>query len=844
MQIFMPRDIKAFHRLSFLNSVKQSPNRIYTWYLNAASYRRTWVSSSGMLWPTALILLTFVLIQNVGQLRSLGSALAAAMHGYDGYYDGGFAAGVCDLLIWWACCWLALLACATFSSTKEEAQNKQIKNENRAVRTDLSLHLLSALLVLSPLFAGGLDVWRPEVLVSIATISLLTTWAARLGKYYFLSFVICIAVSIVANHHELWSLGAVSATAWGLAFIFHPRWRKRKWSMLAVGVVCMITANVAIVGPIFANSLLARQDPQHISWNGRALLLAAWWLLPALLVWSTKIVRSRFTGRQINFLTIVLVLVVFVVAAIWPTLVFGLNTLCLFLTGLLSVGNLMRTSRVGLIRRVMIYSYLVAGVLAANELTSAPDFSNYDAPLATGQFRSSSFFEYYEKWLKARGETPRDHGPLVLVAVAGGGVRAAAHASVALSLADDSTAGKFGERTLMISAVSGGSLGAATWLAQRVDGLPPADPARIRSGGASPRGLALSRFYRNDFLSPVVNRMLLHDLPLAALPKFIGYSDRDTVLKDTWQTAWQNLLSEENVLHKKGQFFEREMGALSNDGSLPLIVFNTTSATDGRSATYSSYPGAVRWSWQLDPHATVGRAVLDSARFAAISPVGVACAQDGAFDIPRMLTPPINCKPGFRPLAVADGGYRDNSGLAEIAVVIDELARYGDTLDKVFVVQITSNPDEGIRQVEGTRFDNGRLLSELLSPAIVQESARGGHSEAYQHQIMGHRYQPHMLTWGLSHYIEAENLSLQREENRWRFAWLNKRAHQADLERQLRLPPLGWTIDPQSYWRLYGDSLRIPEMPSIVKCGDLLPQYSTLCKALETANSVVPQPAQ
>jgi hypothetical protein len=274
---------------------------------------------------------------------------------------------------------------------------------------------------------------------------------------------------------------------------------------------------------------------------------------------------------------------------------------------------------------------------------------------------------------------------------------------------------------------------------------------------------------------------------------------------------------------------------------LPLVVLNATSAADGRSAAYASYPGAVRWSWQLDQKVTLGRAVLDSARFAGISPVGLTCAWDGAFDIPRFADSTLDCKPGFRPLAVADGGYRDNSGLAEIAVAIDELARLGDPLDKVFVVQIRSNPEEGIRQMEGTRFDSGKLLPEIFAPAIVQESGRGGHGEAYEQQIMGHSNTPHMIVWGISHKIEAETLSLQPKEQRWGFEWLDKRAHEANLERQLRLPPLGWTIDPESYWALYRDSLIVPEMPVTGGCDDMLPQYSSLCKALAKANSVVAQ---
>lgn len=832
----MPRDNTTTYR-SIITGVQEGANCVSSWFT-----KRSWVISSGMLWPTAITLLAFVLIQNVGQLRSLGSALTAAMYRRDSHFDGGFAASPYDLMIWWACCWLVVLVCTTFRNPRQEAQTDASSSLQWSRLDQYSLHLISVLLVLSPMFAAGLDVWQPEVLISIGTTTLLTTWIASFGWSWLFSYIICMVVAISAQHHLQWAFGSCVLGAWGFSLIFHPQWHRRRWSWLVASVVGVICSGVATLGLIFADSLLVRQLPNSITWDGRVLLLATWWILPSLIAESAKRVHSWASDYRIDLWAMVFVCSVLACAAHWPAAIFGLNTLILLQAALLSVGNIIRVNGIGRFGRTALYVSLCYGAWSVSQLDSKPDFSKYDAPMATGPWGSSSFHEYYEKWLAARGETPRDHGPLIFVAVAGGGIRAAAHASIALALADDSTGGKFGERTLMISSVSGGALGAATWLGQRVDGLPPADPARIQSGGVSPSALSLSRFYRNDFLTPVVNRMLFHDLPWSATPLPFTRPDRDILLQEQFQKAWGNLLDENNLRPKQGSFFHREVGTLSADGILPLIVFNTTSSADGRSAAYSSYPGAVRWSWQLDSKTSVARAVLDSARFAGISPVGVACARDGTFEVPRMLPPPVNCMEGFRPLAVADGGYRDNSGLAEIAVAIDELSRYGDPLDQVFVIQIRSNPDEGIRRVEGSRFDSGKLLQELLAPAIVQEAARGGHSEAYEHQIMGHSRRPHMLVWGLPHDIEAESQSIQPGEKRWPFEWLNRHAEQAKKERLLRLAPLGWTIDPESYSGLYRDSLRIQELPTSGTCEKVPPQYALLCKALANSNSVVVRP--
>jgi hypothetical protein len=191
-----------------------------------------------------------------------------------------------------------------------------------------------------------------------------------------------------------------------------------------------------------------------------------------------------------------------------PDKILGLSTVCLLVAAALALGNMLRISRVGVLRRIVGYSCIVGFAFSLNGIGPSLESANaahYDSP-AGG--RPSSFHTFYTNWLKA--EAPSERGPLILIAVAGGGVRAAAH-GIALSLADDLSGGKFDDRTLLISSVSGGALGAATWLGQRTDGLPSADRMFIRSGGISPRALQLSRFfYKNDFLSPTLNRLLLH----------------------------------------------------------------------------------------------------------------------------------------------------------------------------------------------------------------------------------------------------------------------------------------------------------------------------------------------
>jgi hypothetical protein len=405
-------------------------------------------------------------------------------------------------------------------------------------------------------------------------------------------------------------------------------------------------------------------------------------------------------------------------------------------------------------------------------------------------------------------------------------------------MADDRTGGKFGDRTFMISAVSGGALGAATWLGVRADGIPPVPDANMHSGGVSPTALRLSRFYRQDFVSPAINRMLIHDLPMAAWPWGESTSDRDTVLTAKFIEAWNTVAAGAGKASGQGGFFNRTIASLrDSQGVMPLIVFNATSAADGHGAIYSNYPEAISGAWHLNSRATIARAVLDSARFALVSPVGFACADGGAYPVPLIRDFKIQCEAGEQALAIADGGYHDNSGLAPIARIITELSQLGDKMNDIFVIQIVSNPDEGVPQFEGFRFDNGRLIPEVLAPAVLQEAARSAHSDAYESQILGNRRTPEMYRWFLSNATEVSNAALQRPRKRLGIEWFDRRAHQAEQMRWLRSPPLGWTIDPISYRALYADSLRIDGIPGVGNCDSEGEKYDMLCRRLLSASS-------
>ena len=75
---------------------------------------------------------------------------------------------------------------------------------------------------------------------------------------------------------------------------------------------------------------------------------------------------------------------------------------------------------------------------------------------------------HFAQWQRQRAADGAD-APVIVVAAEGGGVRAAVWTAFALARLDDATCGAFGRRVYAISSVSGGSLGAAFYVAQRAE---------------------------------------------------------------------------------------------------------------------------------------------------------------------------------------------------------------------------------------------------------------------------------------------------------------------------------------------------------------------------------------
>jgi hypothetical protein len=300
---------------------------------------------------------------------------------------------------------------------------------------------------------------------------------------------------------------------------------------------------------------------------------------------------------------------------------------------------------------------------------------------APAQSRHESLRAAFGDWVEIqRACNPQDSAPLplVLLAAPGGGIRAAYWTAATLDrLFDPGTSRCAGHRLFAISGVSGGSVGAATWLA-------------ARAADSTARN-AVERMSRDDGLAAAAVGLLLRD----AVQPFVGITanrlDRAALLENGWiRTSGVFGATKAPV---RWRAFGRD------EPWVPVVVFNASSVTDGcrvlvsnvsglpastsnDCGTYS--PGSITAgpvSASIDPFprlyprsregAGCGKdstdmrlvtAALLSARFPLVTPSGalIRCfTRDTAKDLKQTY--------------VVDGGYFENSGLLTVLQIWQEI---------------------------------------------------------------------------------------------------------------------------------------------------------------------------
>lgn len=331
--------------------------------------------------------------------------------------------------------------------------------------------------------------------------------------------------------------------------------------------------------------------------------------------------------------------------------------------------------------------------------------------------------------------------PVVFVATAGGGLRAALWTATVLGTLQDRIP-SFHKRLFGISGVSGGSLGAAvysTLLRQDdVDCTKPAAPADYRRRAPA--------MLDHDFLSPTVTAMLFGDLLQRFLPVPV-IPDRAEALERAFEAPWPRGRDAAAPCGAGGMRNAFDCLWRGRDGRTvverPALLLNGTVEDNGkRIITSNLVIDGRRFADSYDLLSTIGReiristAVLNSARFPYVTPAGTLrrAGDDKLFG------------------HVVDGGYFENNGAETVAELIDGVVavlRARGREIRPIVIQITSDPDLAGKDGSGTNLtrcghqpanplppDNPRRgANETLAPVDAALATRGARGELATAQL-------------------------------------------------------------------------------------------------------------
>ncbi|VUX47110.1 membrane hypothetical protein [Candidatus Defluviicoccus seviourii] len=296
--------------------------------------------------------------------------------------------------------------------------------------------------------------------------------------------------------------------------------------------------------------------------------------------------------------------------------------------------------------------------------------------------------------------------PLIVVATAGGGQRAALWTATVLSKLE---AGNplFRQQVLAISGVSGGALGATLFVA--------ADGA---AATAEQRFERLKTLFASDFLTPLVVRFLSTDILQQFFPVAV-FSDRAATLEQTWEQAWAH------VFEDRPQLISQPFLHLwPHDQPWPALLLNGTWVENGRRIIASN----IRMGADFDAHdvlevlhhdVPVSTAVNMSTRFPYVTPAGVVRTPDN-----RVFG------------HVVDGGYFENFGATTAVEVLRAatayLAEHGDSVAIApIVVMITSDPEwkDGVPPPIAQPLAKSGPTSQLTAPIEALDAVRTEHGK-------------------------------------------------------------------------------------------------------------------
>jgi hypothetical protein len=252
---------------------------------------------------------------------------------------------------------------------------------------------------------------------------------------------------------------------------------------------------------------------------------------------------------------------------------------------------------------------------------------------------------HFLSWLSQFESYPETEPiPVYLISAEGGGIRAAIWTSSMIENFDNVTNNRFSKHAYSFSGVSGGALGIGHYLASS------------KNKAMSPTNATSTEGLQQDFLAPIVARMLLVE-PFRLLPVLSeAFSPRDTVFES---------LIEQSIVPSNGtpnllKLPLRKAFETKGNPVPPLIMLNATDALTGNRVVFDNLFGiSIPENPRHIPDEYLGNLkfssiILNSARFPVVTPPSILRVADET-------------------LALIDGGYRDNTGASSLLELLPTL---------------------------------------------------------------------------------------------------------------------------------------------------------------------------
>lgn len=318
----------------------------------------------------------------------------------------------------------------------------------------------------------------------------------------------------------------------------------------------------------------------------------------------------------------------------------------------------------------------------------------------------------------------RKNGRIVLVAAAGGGLRAAYWTAMSLGAIQDAIP-NFNRNVFAISSVSGGSVGASVYASLVRDSAASKGQLTCMTSPKVDRARPFSEcvhdFMEEDYLSPVLAKMVAPDFVQFFLPFPWSQLDRSLALEESWEASYNDIASRSTM----GQRFLSLYNSTTSASTVPALYLNTTHVETGKRYIMSPLTrgdvtprlGQKRYNMHdsEDLHLLIGSdvrlstAAHNSARFSYVSPPGRIQRND-TLEFGHLV----------------DGGYFENSGLATLREIFDAIQEK-DPTEEVVVLYLCNDPLPCNAEADSTRPPTAprSAVSEFLGPVRAIMSTRG-----------------------------------------------------------------------------------------------------------------------